>query len=86
MNAITRMQAIDELLDAEQELREAWDEATTWVCRHLEGWDDPESKSIDAVKRLHDATRSANTALKEALSRAGLEQQAPRFARVGEEA
>jgi len=68
----TRLQVIDDLLDAEQELRKAWDQATTWVCRRLEGWDDPESMSVEAVERMRDATGAANAALEQARAKAGM--------------
>jgi hypothetical protein len=69
--AFTRLQAIDELLDAEQELGDAWDALTTAVVRQLEGWD-PESRVTDARQRVRLATGAANAALDQAVARAGM--------------
>jgi hypothetical protein len=56
--AMTRLQTIEELLDAEDELRAAWDELTTWVSRRLEGWDDPPSRVDEARLRVRLAIRT----------------------------
>jgi hypothetical protein len=67
--ALTRLRAIDELLDSEQELRAAWDDLTTAVVRQIEGWDDPSSRLTDARQRTRLATGAANAALDQALSK-----------------
>ncbi len=54
-----------------QELRKARDHATTWVCRRLEGWDDPGWMRVEAVERMRDATADANAALEQALAKRG---------------
>lgn len=63
---------IDELLDAEQDLRCAWDDLTTAVVRQLEGWDDPETRLTDAHQRMRLATGTANAALEQARAKAGM--------------
>jgi hypothetical protein len=70
--ALTRLQAIDELLGAEQALGDAWDALTTAVVRQLEGWDDPESRVTDARQRVRLATGAANAMLDQALAKAGM--------------
>lgn len=69
--ALTRLQAIDELRDAEDWLVSAWDNLTTAVSRDLEGWDDPPSRVTEALARLRLATGVANAALDQALAKAG---------------
>jgi hypothetical protein len=69
--ALTRLQTIDELLDAEQGLRRAWDVVTTAAVRRLEGWDDPESRLSEAFQQLRMATGAANAALDHAVAKGG---------------
>jgi hypothetical protein len=68
--AFTRQQTIAALLDAEDDLGDAWADLTTAVVRNLEGWDDPQSRVTDARWRLRLATGTANAALEQALSEA----------------
>jgi hypothetical protein len=69
--ALTRQQTIEELLDAEEYLREAWDDVTTAVVRQLEGWDDDPRRVSNARDKLRLATGVANAALDQALMKAG---------------
>lgn len=70
--ALTRLQAITEMCDAEDQMAMAWCDVTTAVARQLEGWDDPESRVTDALARMRLATGAANAALDQALTKAGL--------------
>jgi hypothetical protein len=68
---LTRLQAIDELLDAERKFRDAWNDLITAVVRQLEGWDDPWSRVTDAQQGMRLTTGAVNAALEQAVAKAG---------------
>ena len=68
--ALTRLQVIDVLLGAEDDLARAREELTTAVVRRLEGWEDPEARVTEARQRVRLATGAVNAALDQALAKA----------------
>lgn len=69
---LTRTEAIEALLDAEERLAVARDEQTTAVVRQFEGWDDPPNRVQEARHQARLAAGAASAVLDQALAKAGL--------------